>query len=566
MYIAPNSNIRLLRGVPLEPDYINTLYFDSLANQTNYFLGTTKYNLTAQSYQRVNKGVCRVNYKAEDLYDCNYMMFQNTSFGTKWFYAFIKSVEYVNNVTSNVYYEVDVMQSWFFDWQLTQCLVEREHSETDYIGDNLVPEPVDIGELVYNYYEKMDSDLDEYAIILACLNFRGVSTTGEDVYHVYNGYQIIAFEMSTEGIGALNGALTDFYTQKPDEVLAIYMCPVSALPSDNFGSLHYYVLDDVDDENCPSKTMPYVDPETGKRDLYKIEEGDALDDYVPRNNKLYTYPYNFFHIDNANGRELNVRFEFFTDSDGVRDLSPKFTMRCVPVMPVTVVLRPYDYKGIVQQDCCSESIDLTGYPMCTWNVDSYNAWLAQNSVPEGMSILNKGGDIVTDVARAGIASQLVTGSKAISAATKTLALGEYAGLAIGATVFGTALELMQNRYKASIQADVCRGSLNNSNVNFSSHKQNFFCGRVSVNRYTARIIDDFFNRFGYATNKVKVPNISSRPQWNYVKTVGSNVNGNIPADDKKSIDAIFNNGITFWKNPSHVDNYLLNNKPVGNQP
>ena len=38
------------------------------------------------------------------------MMFQNSAYGDKWFYAFITSVEYVNDVTSNISFEIDVMQ------------------------------------------------------------------------------------------------------------------------------------------------------------------------------------------------------------------------------------------------------------------------------------------------------------------------------------------------------------------------------------------------------------------------------------------------------------------------
>ena len=53
----------------------------------------------------------------EALYNCNYLAFQNASFGGKWFYAFIDSVEYVNNVTSEVTYTIDVMQTWHFQYQ-----------------------------------------------------------------------------------------------------------------------------------------------------------------------------------------------------------------------------------------------------------------------------------------------------------------------------------------------------------------------------------------------------------------------------------------------------------------
>lgn len=48
-----------------------------------------------------------VGINAENLYDCNYIMFQNASFGTKWFYAFITSVAYENNETSRITMEID---------------------------------------------------------------------------------------------------------------------------------------------------------------------------------------------------------------------------------------------------------------------------------------------------------------------------------------------------------------------------------------------------------------------------------------------------------------------------
>lgn len=148
MYIEPNTNIRILKNVPLDNTYKHTLYFEDSTLQTNYFIGLTKHNLTNQTYQRVQKGVARVQLKAEDLYDCNYIMFQNANFGTKWFYAFITGVEYVNNIVSEITFEIDVMQTWYFDYTLQRCLVEREHSTTDNVGDNIVTEPVDLGAII----------------------------------------------------------------------------------------------------------------------------------------------------------------------------------------------------------------------------------------------------------------------------------------------------------------------------------------------------------------------------------------------------------------------------------
>ncbi len=114
MYIEPKTNIKILKDVPLDTTYEHTLYFNNKIEQTNYFSSKVKYNLVNYTYQRVNRGVARVGIDTDALYDCNYMMFQNTAYGTKWFYAFITSVEYHNNGCCDISFEIDVMQTWFF--------------------------------------------------------------------------------------------------------------------------------------------------------------------------------------------------------------------------------------------------------------------------------------------------------------------------------------------------------------------------------------------------------------------------------------------------------------------
>ena len=45
MYIAPNTNIRILKNVPLDTSYDHTIWFDSASAQSTYFIGKQKYNL-----------------------------------------------------------------------------------------------------------------------------------------------------------------------------------------------------------------------------------------------------------------------------------------------------------------------------------------------------------------------------------------------------------------------------------------------------------------------------------------------------------------------------------------
>ena len=140
MYVEPSTDVYILKNCPLESSYEHTVIFDSEEAQANYFLSLAKYHPTSgdehkkATYQRVNLNALKIELPVEKLYDCNYMMFKNEYFENKWFYAFITSVEYVNNRTSLINYYIDVIQSWFFETELKACFVEREHVVDDRIG------------------------------------------------------------------------------------------------------------------------------------------------------------------------------------------------------------------------------------------------------------------------------------------------------------------------------------------------------------------------------------------------------------------------------------------------
>lgn len=524
MYINPATNIRLLRNVPLDNTYNHTIYFSDSMAQYNYFVGKQKYNLTDYTYQRVRNGVARVGIVADNIYECNYMMFCNPAFGSKWFYAFITGVEYVNNECSEITFELDVMQSWLFAWTPKSCFVEREHVAQDAIGDHIEPEPVALGEYVFNDYAPLNGlGLNDMSIIIAIVDtdepFEGNLYDG-----VYGSATLWAY--SAADIQGINAKL-DTYQQKTDSILSIYMIPTlllgNAIPDDHkipygSGAIKNYVT------------------------ANKVKVGDTINGYTPKNNKLYTYPYNFYHVDNANGGELTLRYEFFAGDQPVLEVAGTITE------PIQISLRPASYKGVPPYSelggyttLNTETLTLTDFPMCSWAVDTYKAWLAQNSIPMVLNAVNAGGQAALNAASssspAGVATSL--GGSALSYAS------------------GVASQF----YRASIAADISKGTFNNGGVNTANHMQQFFGGRCSVTAEFAKMIDDFFSMFGYATRRVKIPNRASRPHWNYVKTVSAVFTGSVPADDMRRICEIHDRGITYWRNGDEVGNYGLDNKP-----
>jgi hypothetical protein len=85
--------------------------------------------------------------------------------------------------------------------------------------------------------------------------------------------------------------------------------------------------------------------------------------------------------------------------------------------------------------------------------------------------------------------------------------------------------------------------------------QDVFLCRKSIQRQYAECIDNFFTKYGYACDEVKVPPRNNRKEYTYVKTKDCLLIGQMPSDDNKKFCNIMNNGITWWKDPSQVGNY-----------
>ena len=502
MYIEPNTEIRILKNCPLDNTYDHTVYFGFASDQISYFKSFTKFTLTQQSYQRVKRGRMRVAIQAEKLYDCNYLMFQNISFGTKWFYAFIKSVEYINNVTSEIEYEIDVMQTWFFECKLEDCFVEREHSLTDRIGDNLVPENLETGEYVSDDFDATGK-LGGKSIVVASTFDGEYKNVGGAMYcGLFSGLYFNVFPSTTEGAIAcaefINGAGT-----KSDGIVSVFLMPTSMVGG---------VLDSA-------KTY----------DISKTKNLTAIGSYTNiKNKKLLTYPYNFLYVTNMQGNHAVFPYEYFSDENCTFSLSGD--MSCSP----QVVLAPTNYKGVaVNYD---EKMVLGGYPQLAYSTDSFKAWLAQSATSLGVNAFS------TAVGVAGIATKV---GVAAAAATPVGAAIAVAGVV--APVVQRAFMPRHAHGGGGSQTLAAMGLLDFAFM----HKH--------ITPEFARIIDDYFNMYGYATHRVKTPNRHVRPYWTYTKTIGCVVTGSVPCDDMRKICSIYDKGITFWDMGASIGDYTQDN-------
>nr|DAO26662.1 MAG TPA: Major tail protein [Caudoviricetes sp.] len=502
MYIAPNTTIVILKNVPLDNNYRNTIYFTNSANQNAYFAGKMKYRVDRNSYQRLQNTI-KIGINAENLYDCNYLMYQNTAFGNKWFYAFITSVEYKNNDMSEITFEIDVMQTWAFDYDLRMSFVEREHSVTDKIGDNLVPENLELGDYVYTDLG-LTSLFDLYQIVMACTFDTNLNDAAGGMYGgVYSGLTYNVFSSFT----AANDFIEEVTAQnKIDGIVSIFMLPVA------------FCYDF-------QTTIPQVYNITRDKHL------SSIDGYIPKNNKLFTYPYNMLYVTNNEGLAANYAFEYF--GEDACNFNVSGAMCCTP----EVMLTPLKYKGVDKN--YNEKLTIGNFPQCAFTVDTFKAYVAQNA--NRLAI-----DAATGVA------QTVAGGAAMYATGGVLGAGTALG---GIEKIGSLVATLSDKSTLPPQA---RGG-HSSIINMANQIKGFQFYYAYIRQEFAKIIDDYFNVYGYATHRVKIPNRVIRPHWNYVKTVNVNVTGSVPADDLAKIRSIYDNGTTFWRNGNEVGDYSLDN-------
>ena len=237
MATEPNTTIKVYKGVPFNLEYKDTLYFATAAAQTTYFSGLTAFTFDSQSYQRINKNTLRVEKSAEDLMEYNYLSITNKNHGNRTYYGFITDVSYINENTCEIKYEIDVLQSYLFhyvsnvsDIKVKSSFIEREHSYTDIVGENIEPEPVDLGEIVFNTPLKEikipETGSSSYSLLDLCViiavcdvgTSSAQSVVGSVYDGVYSGAVLRAFGMdTTEEIAEINTFLSG-YKEKPDAV------------------------------------------------------------------------------------------------------------------------------------------------------------------------------------------------------------------------------------------------------------------------------------------------------------------------------------------------------------
>ena len=528
--MAKNISKVYLLNVPLEDDMKNTLYFSSSSNQHSYFEGVIGKTYTNVSYQSETR-TFRCPDQIDTVRQYNYLMWQNSAYSNKWFYAFIKKMRYVSDGYTDVEFEVDPLQTYMFDITVNPSFVEREHTNNDTVGNNTLDENIDLGPFIFNGQATNfgETTVDDSYMALGVTELIAPFTTDiplSDQFSVYNGIYSGLNYLFFSSFESLDRTIKHYVANgKTDAIQTIFYVPYSFISHSTTHSKNYTVKFWGLDFNVK---VYWVEPSLNPVDTSQsITKPDNLAGYIPRNKKLLTYPYCFFNLTNNVGNEYDYRYEDFNGNPNFyvsMALCPSMSIKCIPS----------NYKGGTADQSWSEGLSGAKTPQCSWRTDYYTNWLTQNGVNIGLQALN---------------TSVSTGA--------SLATGNLAGAGVG--LLGSIASTISEFRRASLVPDQVHGNINSGDISMVSNKSCFTIIPKCIKPQYSAIIDDFFDMFGYKTARVKTPNVAHRQNWWYTKTINVNITGNVPNDYMNKIKEAYNNGLTFWRNASNFLNYSVSN-------
>lgn len=531
----PQSTIYVC-SVPLNSRYEHTIYFADRTAQHNYFAGKVVATFPAYSFIRKSWDL-NVAATMEDAAAWSYLFFKNSANGRTYYY-FIDNIEYINDGTVRLKLQIDVIQTYLFgdDVELLPCFVERQHVTNDERGAHTIDEALETGDLIDNECVDLGGIETLCILALASINPNYTETATpvpalSGMYNkVYSGLKVWAIDSADWGAwGAKLEALQAKYGG--DGIIAMWMYPKNLV---TLGGENEW----GDDVLCKIVDSASVNGwNVGAPNF----QDNTLNGYPPKNNKLLCYPYNMLYVSNNNGDSCVFKYERF------KDAQPSFTVYGAVSPDAPVLLAPNNYNGVDKN--FDHAFALGSFPSCAWDADVYKMWLAQNrnqmklnSATSALSVVGGAVAAIGGLATGNIAAAGAGGLAAISGAKQI------------------ASQIAQTK-DMEIQPPQARGQFS-TNINLVTGKQTYTFYRKTISNENARILDNYFTMYGYKINRVQTPNIHARKSHTYVKTIGCHVKANLCNEDATKIEAIFDNGITFWTDGDRIGEYFDDNSTL----
>lgn len=617
MAVLPLSgtNIRFLSGVPFSNDYKNTRWFTTFTEQINYFNNKVKVHTEEKAnFQRMGDEVfILANIGIDDIRSANYVMFQNSSYSTKWWYGFVTRLEYVQRNTTKVHIQLDVIQTWIHDFDFKPSMVVREHCKL-WNNDgspvvNTVEEGLDYGKeydivdvneyrpangiyyLVVASKSMLHNDLTPEARLFATEEEpepepEPTPETENKIQASLNGapqplcYYILPFKLdgsvvptsvggSSVGNSGIKTVLSNLYshTAAVNNIVSLYVTehlgynPSYANGGVNFSSDSFEVARISSDGEGGAENLNLVYlTNVARYEGLTRNCGSKYEGFRPvKESKLMMYPYQLTVLTDFKGNQFEIKNEYISGNVlNVRVMGSMGTSNKVAYTLPDYLTHSLGSSEDLRIPVSINNSIINNNPQ---DVPIINDLLSAYLQGNRNSIENRQNSIIFNGVM-GALGGAIGGIAQAGGANPMGVAGAGVGLVSGAG--NTVLQLQGIEAKQQDISNVppsLQSMGGNTAFDFGHSYTGFAIVKKQIKAEYTRKLEDFFHMFGYKLNEIKKPNFKTRRNFNYVQTLNCHINGNFNNEDLVELRSIFDNGITLW-HTDDVGNYSLENGEI----
>lgn len=597
---TPSGVIYLLKDVPLDNTYEHTIKFNSQAEQIAYFMSKVKKEYRYTTYIR-KKDTLRVDYLLDDIEDVNYVMYKASN-GSRWYFSFIVSKTYKSEKCTDITVDLDVMQTYQFDYKLMPSFVERCHIDRWEANKSpifsITDEELEIGkeyitEKAYNI--KRNDNVIWFLVLMSNSKdfHEGLATPSSlnDIPTPYMTYLVPHFlgnnkkKFMLSGDGGSSGSpissMSDLMKFMGDSAIGKAIKEISYIPY-----LPFNITCQVDPDN---NDVVWCNIATAGMS-FSIDRITPSESWIQEAIGAFTgADVKYVELARINGVKSNyidtntlISFNKYqgvstmTSSEWDEILTNPRGSNFNPKIESKLLTHPYRYNILTNWK--QEPVIVKNEYLASGDIKiKMSKTLAFNNPARywiegykgdingrGSSLLETSTvelPIVSDAYyeyqlqnRAQLNAQLL--SKGVGGVITGGVGGAVAGGPVGAVVgaVGGAVNggvmIGEELAKNSDLKNLPDSIINSTDGSLSIADKNIY-----LTFYRYKISDDYLNRiaryfhmYGYKVNNVLDLNevVSSRARFNYVKTISANITGDFDYEDLTKIKNNFNKGITFW--------------------
>lgn len=522
------------------------------------------------------------------LEEINYIYFDQD--GRTWFY-FVDSVDYIGVRQARLNLSLDYWQTYYFDFTLEKCFVERGHVHDYTTADKtrldptylLTPENIEVGDMVIPQILRGVQQKDSVGNSIPEGVYWAWVISTEPLYTASGDYQaagswitdtpffIYTIPFSTNANYPLTvqdnngntltvkslrtfldeaykqiGTVSIFFTQQI--FLDVTYEIVRVMPRGEKVIIHLPYTSGSNGRNHwqHTATNVFVLQASGNysdvEHIFGLLKVDSIDMYI--RSKYDCYPYHYYKLVSSRGYELVIK--------------PQYCIR--------------DFEGVGVD--IYYSLSILDKPKEGYAVDCYGtaglSMMANNSINEYPLVRDAYQDYVQtgkNMERAGLISLGLQLGKGVVGGAATAAIGGTMGntfaeaggtMGVAGSVISFADKM--NQHFAKIQdlkdtPDTVR-SVGNDYI-FEIIAGTLGCQIYEYYLPQSQLIRvaNYFARMGYTIKDVIKYDTKSKQYYNYVQTVEAAIVGNIPTDAKRQIRRIFDSGVTIWHEGSTMYDY-----------